>query len=780
MRVQQLVLAATLLSLFLHGAPIPSAPEDLVKADEQLLQSAKLGTTPAELLAFLRSQIVTDADRKRIEALVAQLASPDFDLRIDANNKLEALGLAAVPYLQKAAQGRDLEVRSRAEKSLAKLASGSGSFQVGAAIRLLAHQQRPEALPLLLAYVRDIPDENIEQEVLNALGTLGIRAGKADPLLRQAAADPLPDRRAAAARVLGRSGGMEDRGLVRQLLADPDVRVRRAAAQGLLGSRFLASADEQRIAEDEMILHQAKLGSDAAALIEFFRKRTLRDADLEQIRMLIGQLGAERFREREEATRRLIEFGPGALDPLRQALKSPDQEIVRRAEICIETITNHPGPTLPMAALRLLARRPGPEAVAVLLQFLPFADDGDRGGVEEELLGTLCLLNVRESRTDPALLAALKDPHPARRAAAALVLGRVGDKEQCLLVHSLLKDKEPRVRLRAAQGLLAAKERAAVEALLALLTDGGIEHANEAELILRELAAERSPVLSLGDGTAEARRKCQDGWLAWWRDHGSRQELPLLDPGGRQLGLTLVAELIGNNANGNRVWEFGLDGKPRWELTNLQGPIDAHVLPGNRVLIAEHNAQIVTERDLKGEIRWQYKAPGNPVACQRLPNGNTFVATYNAVIEVKPSGDVVYQHNPNAGVGGVIYDACKLPNGNIVCIGGRGTVIELKSTGEKVNTIQVGNNGGWGGVAPLPGGRFLVAMMNPGRVVEVDREGKVHWEANVPNACHAIRLPNGNTLVACMNVQKVVEVNRTGNTVWERPTTGRPFHVRRR
>jgi hypothetical protein len=71
-------------------------------------------------------------------------------------------------------------------------------------------------------------------------------------------------------------------------------------------------------------------------------------------------------------------------------------------------------------------------------------------------------------------------------------------------------------------------------------------------------------------------------------------------------------------------------------------------------------------------------------------------------------------------------------------------------------------------------------MMNPGKVVEVDRTGKIHWEAAVSNACHAVRLPNGNTLVACMNTQKVVEVNRAGKIVWEKPTAGRPFHVERR
>ena len=59
-----------------------------------------------------------------------------------------------------------------------------------------------------------------------------------------------------------------------------------------------------------------------------------------------------------------------------------------------------------IAALRLLVRRPAPEAVPVLLRYLPFTDDGESGRVEEEVLATLCQLSVRETKLDPALTTA--------------------------------------------------------------------------------------------------------------------------------------------------------------------------------------------------------------------------------------------------------------------------------------------------------------------------------------------------------------------------------------
>ena len=40
-----------------------------------------------------------------------------------------------------------------------------------------------------------------------------------------------------------------------------------------------------------------------------------------------------------------------------------------------------------------------------------------------------------------------------------------------------------------------------------------------------------------------------------------------------------------------RLWEFGPDGKARWKLDRLLGPMDAQVLPSGRVLIAEYQGQ---------------------------------------------------------------------------------------------------------------------------------------------------------------------------------------------
>src|SRR5262245_45253823 len=53
---------------------------------------------------------------------------------------------------------------------------------------------------------------------------------------------------------------------------------------------------------------------------------------------LIARLGHKQFAERERAQKELAEMGEPALEPLRQATDSPDQEIATRAKACVAGI----------------------------------------------------------------------------------------------------------------------------------------------------------------------------------------------------------------------------------------------------------------------------------------------------------------------------------------------------------------------------------------------------------------------------------------------------------
>ena len=98
------------------------------------------------------------------------------------------------------------------------------------------------------------------------------------------------------------------------------------------------------------------------------------------------------------------------------------------------------------------------------------------------------------STSERALRSGLRDSLPACRAAAAYALARVGDPAIRTRVRGLLADPQPWVRLRAAEGLLAAHDKAAIPALLALLTDGSADLSDRAESDLLRVAGDKAPL----------------------------------------------------------------------------------------------------------------------------------------------------------------------------------------------------------------------------------------------------------------------------------------------
>jgi HEAT repeat protein len=671
-----------------------------------------------------------------------------------------------------------MEVAHRAHQCLTEIDGAPDTTVAVSAVRLLGRRAPADAGPVLLEFVPFAGDEFVEKEVHAALGAVAVVKGKPTPALEAALHDMLPARRAAAAVVLARWGNLEQRVAVRRLLADDSIKVRTAAARGLLGDRFTAF-DAPINGEDRAIFLKAGGTADVSGLLAFFRGRILDTEKQRALRGSIEQLDSNSFTARRAAGDRIIATGPVALAFLRDALQRENNlEVTRRLNECIAEIEKRsPGPAVPIAAVRLLSRRRRPEAGSVLLEFLPFADDA---AVQDEVTNALAQLAVQESRLPETLRAAVRDELPARRGLAALVLGMTGTAEDVQRIRPLVADADAHVRLRAANGLLAARDRSAVPILVALLDDAPLPVAAQAEELLRQLATDDAPPSSISDSGPDARQKTHQAWTAWWRQVGDQFEVSGPVRERPFLGLTLVAELSGGRRFGNhRVWEFGRDGLARWELTDSLNPIDAQILPNHRLLVAEYSGNRVTERDLHTrQIVWEKKTTAIVVSCQRLPNGNTFIATYNGgIMEVRPNGKDVYAFNPAANG---IVNALKLRNGQVACLTAQGQLLELDTTGRVLRTTMLDPNGGWNGLEELPGGRLLVALQLQGKVVELDNQRKTVAECPAPGAVHAVRLPSGHLLVACGNLQKVIEVDRGGKVVWEKITVGRPFHVRRR
>jgi HEAT repeat protein len=787
--VRQALFCLPLFALLLGGTAAAQQPADKPgQADEQILQHAKIATDDDALFQYLENHSLKPGDHEILKQMVTLLDSANLQTRKKAQADLVKRGELAIPYLKKAQQTASLELSRLLEQTLKEIDKGrTGEYPVAVA-RLLTARTAPKSAALhektlkaLLNYLPCVTEEYAEDEVIACIARLGFKGGKLDPVLQTALKEEQADRRAAAAFIVAHFGQPALRDQLRQFLADKDEGVRLRTAAGLLGKRVVTEVPDH-VAQAKVAFTKAMLPADRDALFKFLSDRTLSEADQKDIQTWIGQLGARTFAAREQATRRLIERGPLAVPLLRMATEDGVLEKARRAQLCIDKIGTPPAPTLPIAAARLLADLPEARAgktsapVQALLTYFPFADDET---IEEELLTTLSLLNVRGPGVDGALVKALGDPLPLRRAAAGYVLGRVGTEAERQAARKLLEDPVPKVRLRVALGLLAGRDRQAVPALIELLRVAPDSWRWKAEEQLVRLAGAHAPPQLASEALGPDRAKAIDAWKAWWRDRGDGVDVAMQLRDDHLLGLYTIAEYDSfNGGNGQgRVWECGRDGKERWEIKSLFGAMDGQVLPNGNVLVAENSASRVSERDKKtGAVVWEYRV-NNPVAVQRLPNGNTFIASYNQVTELRPDRSVAYSYQRG---GYIIFGAQKLRNGNILYITSSGLIVEMDTTGKELKTLNVGGNNNWCSVELLPNGNYLVALMLPGEVREIDSKGTIHWKASFPGVFRATRLPNGNTVVASMTTRMIAELDRNGTRVFERQCNGRPWMVRYR
>src|SRR5437660_2045824 len=83
----------------------------------------------------------------------------------------------------------------------------------------------------------------------------------------------------------------------------------------LLAAPPLAAADKDTGRdEDERLVKDARVATDADGLLAFFRQRTLSATDQRTIARLVRQLGSRSYAQREAASRRLVQWGPSVLE----------------------------------------------------------------------------------------------------------------------------------------------------------------------------------------------------------------------------------------------------------------------------------------------------------------------------------------------------------------------------------------------------------------------------------------------------------------------------------
>jgi hypothetical protein len=140
-------------------------------------------------------------------------------------------------------------------------------------------------------------------------------------------------------------------------------------------------------------------------------------------------------------------------------------------------------------------------------------------------------------------------------------------------------------------------------------------------------------------------------------------------------GLTLITD-----RDNSRVIAVDSVGTIHWEYTALLHPHNGHRLPNGNTLICDSDRNRVTEVNPAGTIVWQKTGLNWPRCAQRLPGFHTLIADTrnNRVIEIDSLGAVTWSvlNTP-------AYTADRLANGNTLISSAR-HVIEVNPTGEVV------------------------------------------------------------------------------------------------
>jgi HEAT repeat protein len=798
--------------------PVPVPPPAPMKAtlaatDDQVLKAANLGTDGPALLEFFHKRSAPAPEQAQLEALLARLGDKTAETADKAVGELICLGPNAVPALRPVANNPDGgEATVRARRCLNMIEGNQGAALTAAAVRLLAVVKPEGAVEALLDYLPGAEDDHVVQEIETTLAAVGLRNGKPDPALVKALQDSVPVRRAVAAGVLCQIGGPAAYPVVRPLLKDPRPTVRLKVTLALVEANDATAVPvlidllselppaERKLAEDSLThlagewAIVAPRGDDAtsrrlrremwsawwkatqnSALLDEFRSRTLAESDRTAIVDLIAKLSDPSAEVRSKAEADLLALGPKVAPLLRRTVFVEGAKGKDAAAKCLQLVEKDAPPTLPQAAPRLLALHRPEGTVETLLAYMPCAETHD---LEQQVRDLIAAISVGDAKAIGVLVKTLEDPAGVRRAAAAQALCKVRDGDHLAGVRKLLTDPDPEVRLRAALGLATLRDKEAVPVLVALLAEARIDLASEAEEYLLRVAGDKAPAAPLSTDAA-ARDKTRDVWATWWKDNAEAADLARADTAERSYGFQLVVESYDQvRRQLGRVFELDRAGKARWEITGLQYPISAQVIPGERVLIVEQNLNRVSEREFTGKVLWE-KQYQQPFHVQRLRNGHTFVACRQHLIELDRDGKEI-QNVPRFNE--TILAAQKLRDGHVGFLTYQGQYVRLDAAGKEVKTVRIPfvNSGNLYGEV-LPNDHVLISQGGVNKVTEYDGDGKVVWQADVTFPGIPTRLANGHTLVPAQTNTRLVELDRTGKVVNEyKDLNYRPWRVSRR
>lgn len=215
--------------------------------------------------------------------------------------------------------------------------------------------------------------------------------------------------------------------------------------------------------------------------------------------------------------------------------------------------------------------------------------------------------------------------------------------------------------------------------------------------------------------------------------------------------------------------------------------------PGKRILAGDDSTRRLAIVAPDGSLEWEIPVTAIHDATV-LPNGNILLQQgWTRVQEVTPDRKVVWEYDAakaNPGKPVEVHAFQRLPHDlTMIVESGPARIIEVDREGKvhREVKLQVDHPNAHSDtrlVRKLANGNYLVAHEADGRVREYSPEGKIVWQYDIPlfgkerkgghgpeafgnQVFAATRLANGNTLIGTGNGHSVLEVNPAGSIVWK-------------
>ena len=197
-----------------------------------------------------------------------------------------------------------------------------------------------------------------------------------------------------------------------------------------------------------------------------------------------------------------------------------------------------------------------------------------------------------------------------------------------------------------------------------------------------------------------------------------------------------------------------------------------------RVIAADYEKKCLAIIAPGGKVEWETPIR-NIHDLHVLPGGNLLFQTdWTKLVEMTPDKKIVWQYdaatsNGNTGKTIEVHAFQRLDNGvTMIAESGRGRIIEVDRDGKLLKEVKLklAKNDPHRDtrlVRKLDTGHYLVAHESEKAVREYDASGTVVWEHAVGTKVYsAVRLKNGNTLIGTGDGHRVVEVDTKGKEVW--------------